>query len=78
MFTIFVESIIAGIITLIIGTIIFNLTINKENKNEKKPDKINLSFFMTGVVMNLLLSVSGFNKWYCDKECMQKCPIQNV
>jgi hypothetical protein len=75
MFTLVIESLIAGVITFIIGTIIFNLTINKQNKNEEKPDKINMAFFMTGVVMNLLLSISGFNKWYCDKECLQKCQV---
>jgi di/tricarboxylate transporter len=75
MFNIIIESIVAGIITLIIGTIIFNLTINKQNKNQEKPDSINISFFMTGLVMNFLLSFSGFNKWYCDKECMQNCSI---
>jgi di/tricarboxylate transporter len=75
MFNIIIESIVAGIITLIIGTIIFNLTINKQNKNQEKPTSINISFFMTGLVMNFLLSLSGFNKWYCDKECMQNCPI---
>jgi hypothetical protein len=75
MFNIIFESVIAGIITLIIGTIVFNLTLNKKNKKNEKPNSINISFFMTGLVLNFLLSMSGFNKWYCDKECMQKCPL---
>ena len=75
MFNIIFESVIAGIITLIIGTIVFNLTLNKKNKKNEKPNSINISFFMTGLVLNFLLSMSGFNKWYCDKECIQNCLI---
>ena len=78
MFKIIFESIIAGIITLIIGAIIFNMTINKKNKNQDKPNSINIAFFMTGLVLNFLLSMTGFNKWYCDKECMQNCPLNKV
>jgi hypothetical protein len=75
MFDIFIESVVSGIVTLIIGTIIFNLTINKKNKDIEKPKSINIAFFMTGLVISLLLNVTGFNKWYCDKECMQKCQV---
>ena len=77
MLNLLLESTIAGILTFIIGTIVFNLTINKKNKSEKKPDSINIAFFATGVVLNLFLTLSGFNKWYCDKECMQQCTIKN-
>jgi hypothetical protein len=75
MITLIVESIIAGILTFIIGSIIFNLSINKQNKDNKKPESINLAFFITGIVINLFLSLSGFNKWYCDKECQQRCKV---
>ena len=75
MINLLVESIIAGIMTFIIGTIIFSLTINKHNKNQEKPESINVAFFMTGVVLNLFLTLSGFNKWYCDKECQQQCKL---
>jgi hypothetical protein len=73
MYDLILESGIAGLLTFIIGTIIFNLTLNKNNKDSKKPDSINIAFFATGVVLNLFLTLSGFNKWYCDKECLQQC-----
>lgn len=67
------QAIIMGIITFIIGTIIFNLTINKDNKDNKDkqdlPKGISLAFFMTGFVIHIVLDITGFNKWYCDKEC---------
>ena len=67
----FIEIISMGIITLIIGTIIFNLTINKENlsiyTNNKYPIGINLSFFMIGIVLHIILDSCGFNNWYCNK-----------
>lgn len=65
------ETTSMGIITFIIGTIIFNLTINKKNlfinNQNKYPIGINLSFFMIGVVMHLILENCGFNNWYCHK-----------
>lgn len=66
------QSIIMGIITYIIGTIIFNLTINKNNdsKEEKDlPKGISFAFFITGFVIHIILDIIGFNKWYCNKEC---------
>ena len=63
------ESFVAGILTFIIGTIIFNLSINKNNKDHKKPANMNLAFFMTGFVLHIFLNISGFDKWYCDKQC---------
>jgi hypothetical protein len=62
------ESVIIGIITFIIGTIIFNLSINKSNKDEIKPYGINFAFFITGVILHILLEVLGFNQWYCNKK----------
>ena len=67
------ESIIVGLITLIIGSIIFNLSINKVNKVNKdntKPYGINFSFFITGVILHIGLKMIGFNKWYYNKECI--------
>lgn len=71
MFELLLESILAGVMTFIIGTIIFNLSINKSNQSNPQPDTINIAFFMTGVVLNLFLSLTGFNKWYCDKDCKE-------
>lgn len=67
-----VESFIAGFITLILGNIIFNLLINKSDKNKHKQNNtrknINKSFFIIGVVLHILLENIGINKWYCNKK----------
>ena len=65
------ESLLAGFVTMIIGHIIFNLSINKKNKNNerKEPEGGILAFFMTGFIVNLFLELSGFNKWNCDRNC---------
>jgi hypothetical protein len=68
MWILLTESVIIGIITFVIGTIIFNLSINKNNKNKPKPDGINFAFFTTGVILHILLEFGGFNKWFCDKK----------
>jgi hypothetical protein len=72
MLKLLIESIIVGIITLIIGNIIFNLSINKVNKEKSKPIGINLSFFITGVILHIGLESLGFNKWYCNKETVTR------
>ncbi len=70
----FIQSIIMGIVTLIIGSIIFKLSFKNKEEIEiiyfkNKPYGINIAFFMTGFVIHIILDISGFNKWYCDKEC---------
>ena len=68
----FIESLIVGFITLIIGTIILNVTQTEENKNKKnKQEKYKMAFifFAIGMILHLLLESGGFNKWYCDKKC---------
>lgn len=62
------ESTIVGFICFVIGTVIFNLSTNKLNKDQKQPYGINFSFFITGVILHLFLEFGGFNKWYCDKK----------
>lgn len=57
MWILIIESIITGIITWIMGTILFNLSINKLNKDEIKPYGIELSFFMTGVIVYIILDI---------------------
>lgn len=69
-----IQAVFMGIITLIIGSIIFKLSFkNKEDVEsvyfKNKPYGINIAFFMTGFVIHIVLDMSGFNKWYCDKEC---------
>lgn len=64
------ESIVIGIITLVIGYIILNIT-KKNEKNEKDNKKSNhvyIVFFMTGFVLHFMFEILGFNKWYCDKK----------
>jgi uncharacterized membrane protein len=53
-FSILIEAFVIGIITLIIGTIIFNLTINKKNKYIEKPFGLNISFFATGFLIYII------------------------
>lgn len=70
---ILLQSFMMGIITLIIGTVTFKLFINNKNKNDKNNKTniygMNIAFFMTGFVIHIVLDTTGFNKWYCDKEC---------
>ena len=54
MWTLLIESILIGIITYVIGTIVFNLSINKPNKYKKKPYGINLAFFVTGFILCII------------------------
>lgn len=68
MWIILTESAIIGFITFVIGSIVFNLSVNKPNKDKNKPYGINFAFFMTGVILHILLEFGGFNKWYCDKK----------
>jgi hypothetical protein len=60
MLTLLIETFSMGCVTFIIGTILFNLIIHKEKENEnnkiKDPTAINLSFFMIGIILQLLLS----------------------
>jgi hypothetical protein len=75
MLLLFIESSIIGFISWIIGSIIFNLSINKKNKDRKKPYGIDFAFFSTGLLLNIILELVGFNKWYCDKKIM--CGLRN-
>lgn len=63
------EAFVIGIITLVIGKIAFNLTINKKNKdNEKeKPYGIEPALFITGFLLHFIIEIVGLNKWYCEK-----------
>jgi hypothetical protein len=45
---------------LIIGSIIFNLSINKVNKEKSKPYGLNFSFFITGIILHISLEIFGF------------------
>jgi hypothetical protein len=68
MWILLTESVIIGIITFVIGTIVFNLSINKNNQNKPKPEGIGLAFFITGAIIHFIFELGGINKWYCDKK----------
>ena len=55
-----------GIATLIIGQIIFELTLEKNNnKKQKKPFGFSFSFFITGAILHFIIEIIGLNKLYC-------------
>lgn len=54
MWILLVESTLAGFITWVIGTIVFNLSINKPNKDKRKPYGIDLAFFITGLILCII------------------------
>ncbi len=51
------ESSLIGFITWVMGTIIFNLSINRMNKDKLKPYGIDLAFFITGVIFHVLVNL---------------------
>jgi hypothetical protein len=59
-----IEALIIGIIMIIIGNIIFNLTINKKNNEKKvnKPFGLNIAFFATGFFIYLIVELIFSNK----------------
>lgn len=64
----FIDAIIVGIISLIIGTIVFNLTINKKNKDNEKPFGLHIAFFATGFFLHFIVELIGLNQYICDKK----------
>lgn len=63
MLDILIESLIAGTITCIIGIIIFNYTMNINNKNKEKPYGVDMAFFTTGVIMNIISYFININDY---------------
>ena len=78
------ESIIIGVITSILGNLIFKILV-KINNNEmidevldkyKKNYFLQIVLFFTGVFIHLLLEYVGLDKWYCEKKCIaDKCKL---
>jgi hypothetical protein len=56
-----IESIINGLITFMLGIMIFNMSINKQNKNICKPYGISFAFFITGVIIHIIIELSNIN-----------------
>lgn len=71
------DAIIVGLISLVIGSILFDM-LKKEYNKKNEEDSINndrlikISFFFTGVIIHLITDHFGINKMYCDKET-KKC-----
>ena len=83
-----IDSLIIGLITSVLGSVILRVIItgfNKVEKNEsleymlkkyKKNYIIEIALFFTGISIHLLLEYFGINKWYCEKKCaVDKCKI---
>lgn len=68
------EAVGIGILTLIIGRVMFYFSINDNKKDEieKNNKYLSLSLFMIGFLLHYLMEFGGLNKWYCDKKCMNK------
>ena len=66
-----IEASIVGVVTYVIGIIVFNLTINKknQNKNKEEPFGLHIAFFATGFFLHFIIELIGLNKYICDKEC---------
>ena len=85
--TIIIESIIIGIITMILGKIISKILLGINNVDKKnnlpkwqEPRVIEISLFVTGIFIHLLCEYIGINKWYCDKEsrkCVRRLGLLN-
>lgn len=52
-----IESIIVGIISWVIGTILFNISLNKKNVNNSKPSGIDFAFFTTGIILYISMEL---------------------
>lgn len=66
------EAIGIGVLTLIIGRIVFYSGVNKNKREEaeKYNKHLNLTLFMIGFLLHFIMELGGLNKWYCDKHCM--------
>jgi len=66
------EAISVGILTLIIGNVVFYLSTDKSKINEIKKyyTNINIILFIIGFIIHFLLEIIGLNDWYCNKKCM--------
>jgi len=63
-FNIISESVIMGIITYIVGIIIFNMSF-KNKKEDAKPKGLNLVFFFTGVFLHIIIELIGVSRNVC-------------
>tara|TARA_Y100000385_G_scaffold258918_1_gene287293 strand:+ start:822 stop:1073 length:252 start_codon:yes stop_codon:yes gene_type:complete len=78
------EAIFLGFVTMIIGKVIHHLSIQRLDKYEKEVYKktriMEISFFIIGLILHMLLENCGFNSWYCKKcdfACIKRIPSIN-
>ena len=75
------ESIIIGVITSILGNLIFKILVKINNiENNEMIDEVldkykrnyflQIVLFFTGVFIHLLLEYVGLDKWYCEKNVL--------
>jgi hypothetical protein len=62
----FFEALFIGFITFIIGSFLFYIS---TNENEKKTYKSNFKFFLMGFLLHFIIEIGGLNTWYCNKKC---------
>ena len=66
-----IEAVCLGLVTLIIGKIMFSFLLNRTEEYSEKKSKnminLDISFFLTGIALHLLLENCEFNSWYCNK-----------
>lgn len=85
---IIINSIVIGLITSILGSVLFKYLLKiftKEDNNSqisyllKKYSNnfiLEISLFLLGMIIHLLLEYFGFNKWYCEKKCIEDVCIE--
>ena len=60
------ESFGIGILTLMIGHVMFHFGVNKK-ETKRNNHNLSLILFMIGFVLHFIMEFGGLNKWYCDK-----------
>jgi hypothetical protein len=75
------DSLIIGLITSVLGSVILRVMITGFNKIEhneslelilkkyKKNYIIEIALFFTGISIHLLMEYFGINQWMCEKKC---------
>ena len=83
------ETICIGLISALIGSLSirivlkFNkiennksLSIERMVKEWNKNYILEISLFLTGILIHLIIEYIGLNKWYCEKKCLKdRCKI---
>ena len=67
---IYIECLISGLISLILGSILFDILkdeFDKKIKDKKIDNIIKVCFFFTGILLHIIIEYFGMNRVYCDK-----------